>query len=818
MRAQEFAWITTQGGSVQIVDPSTNTVTKTLQLPGVAAPFSATDIALSPAGNKVYVTTDSPSGTFVIDANTGNVRSTIPVAGYSVTVSRDGTRAYVGSKASPIAACPSGGFAISVAIIDVATDTLLTSPSGLQCIAANRLALSQDGTQLYMVGNPLFSGQALAIYDLTRNVFISSSANIQPWGIGITQDGTHAYLTGYVPLGSATAGILEIETSTDSVTSTLQLPAGSFTPSDVAMSGDGTRAYVLDLERGPQGSLVQVIRVIDIVTNTASTLTELSAFGYGTIALNHDGSRLYVTRNDLASSSRGSISVIDTATGNVIASISSEVNTEPTSVAIVPSGTGITTDFTDRGAFNAATINQKTIGFAGILPPGVTFGGYGQLEVPGASFTAPLAGTFVNVTTANFYSPNTYPADFIVDSVNQNTGLPNANNQLAVSLTNPTFALGLDIGGLGFSGASSGTITLSNGHVFNLPVLPTVGHTLFVGFISTVPITGLTLSTTNDSFVVEDVITATPVIANCSLSIVPGEEQFGPLGGAGSFQVDIGANCSWGAVFNEPWIVPPIQPIAIVSGSPPRNTGPGSVRFWISSNESTTARKGTISVGSQEFQVDQASVSCSPSITPNNQFLDASGGIMRVVIRDGQGCAWNATSNASWLAITSAASGTGTGSIAIQASPNSGAARTGTMTIAGQALTVQESAPALTACGASDVTLSASISPGPLNAEPFPLQYTEDFRITNGSGSVLRAPLWLVFVGVPNNRPAPFNTGFIHPADRQTTCFDPNGSGAFLISGDLSPGQSVTITPEFFVDSGATLSYTLKLLSGPLSR
>jgi hypothetical protein len=177
-------------------------------------------------------------------------------------------------------------------------------------------------------------------------------------------------------------------------------------------------------------------------------------------------------------------------------------------------------------------------------------------------------------------------------------------------------------------------------------------------------------------------------------------------------------------------------------------------------------------------------------------------------------------SNAGWLTITSGGAGTGNGSVYMQASANTGGARTGTVTIAGQTLTVQQSAAAQNACGATDVTSKVvPIGLGQPNPEPyFPNTYTQAITIVNRSSSILQAPLWLVLVGAPNHQPSPFDLSFNHLADRQTTCFDPAGSGMFLLNGSLSPGHSVTITPVFFVDTSASLSYTPKLLSGTPSK
>ena len=54
------------------------------------------------------------------------------------------------------------------------------------------------------------------------------------------------------------------------------------------------------------------------------------------------------------------------------------------------------------------------------------------------------------------------------------------------------------------------------------------------------------------------------------------------------------------------------------------------------------------------------------------------------------GCTWTATSNASWLTITSGASGTGSGDVTYSVAANSGGVRTGTLTIADQTLTVTQ--------------------------------------------------------------------------------------------------------------------------------
>jgi hypothetical protein len=82
---------------------------------------------------------------------------------------------------------------------------------------------------------------------------------------------------------------------------------------------------------------------------------------------------------------------------------------------------------------------------------------------------------------------------------------------------------------------------------------------------------------------------------------------------------------------------------------------------------------------------------CSYNITPGNQPFPINGGINTVAVTSATGCAWTATSNAAWINITSGASGSGNGTVGYSVTANSGAVRTGTMTIAGQTFTVTQS-------------------------------------------------------------------------------------------------------------------------------
>jgi hypothetical protein len=102
---------------------------------------------------------------------------------------------------------------------------------------------------------------------------------------------------------------------------------------------------------------------------------------------------------------------------------------------------------------------------------------------------------------------------------------------------------------------------------------------------------------------------------------------------------------------------------------------------------------------------------CTYALGADSASIVATGGSGSVSVASS--CAWTATSNASWISITSGASGSGNGSVFYTVAANTGAAaRTGTLTIAGKTFTVVQSGPASTS--APQCTLSAN--PSALNA------------------------------------------------------------------------------------------------------
>jgi hypothetical protein len=82
---------------------------------------------------------------------------------------------------------------------------------------------------------------------------------------------------------------------------------------------------------------------------------------------------------------------------------------------------------------------------------------------------------------------------------------------------------------------------------------------------------------------------------------------------------------------------------------------------------------------------------CSSTISPASVSISTAGGTGNVSITSPSGCSWSASSNApSWIHISSGSSGSGNGTMSYSVDANAGPVRSGTITITGQAFTVNQ--------------------------------------------------------------------------------------------------------------------------------
>jgi len=171
------------------------------------------------------------------------------------------------------------------------------------------------------------------------------------------------------------------------------------------------------------------------------------------------------------------------------------------------------------------------------------------------------------------------------------------------------------------------------------------------------------------------------ITSDCTYGISFTENTIGSGGGTGSFQVSTSStSCEWNAELNESWVT-------ITSES--SGIGDGTVAYTVSPNTGVS-RTATITIASQTHTVSQEPAPCTYDISPTSRALASTGGSYDVAVTASQSyCAWSASENRSWISIKPT-TGSGNGSVRVTVSANTGAARTATITIAGQTHTVNQ--------------------------------------------------------------------------------------------------------------------------------
>lgn len=174
----------------------------------------------------------------------------------------------------------------------------------------------------------------------------------------------------------------------------------------------------------------------------------------------------------------------------------------------------------------------------------------------------------------------------------------------------------------------------------------------------------------------------------CVYLLSPGSLTVLPAGGAQTLNVFAPAGCNWSVTTTSSWII-----VNSASGS-----GNGAISLTVLPNPGGI-RFGSVSIGFRSAAVVQDSASCSYTLSstsapPQTQF----GGPISVTVTTGASCSWNARALASWVRVQGADSlagrtitGTATLNMFVLGNPER-AARTGTVTIAGQTYTVNQAA------------------------------------------------------------------------------------------------------------------------------
>ena len=190
-------------------------------------------------------------------------------------------------------------------------------------------------------------------------------------------------------------------------------------------------------------------------------------------------------------------------------------------------------------------------------------------------------------------------------------------------------------------------------------------------------------------------VTVTQQPRPCTYALRASPQNFSSSGGRGSISIETLTGCAWTASSSAEWLR-----LSTTAGS-----GTGSAEFEATVNDGGP-RQGTISINGQGVTITQdgrgqpgggGGTTCSISLSTASINAAAAGGTHTVVVAATSGCDWTATTNApSWLMVAPGG-GRGNGSLTLTVARNTGSARTGTVAVGDQSVTVnQAAAPACT--------------------------------------------------------------------------------------------------------------------------
>ena len=203
--------------------------------------------------------------------------------------------------------------------------------------------------------------------------------------------------------------------------------------------------------------------------------------------------------------------------------------------------------------------------------------------------------------------------------------------------------------------------------------------------------------------------TVTQAGVPCTFAISPTGTSVGAAATSSTVAVTAPGGCAWSAASNATWIT-------VTAGA--TGNGNGTVSYSIAANPSTTGRTGTVTIAGQTFTVTQAGVVCTFSVSPATVALSPAATTLSIDVTTGGSCAWSASSAATWITF-SGGGGPGSGDATFSVSANTtGAERTGTLTVAGQTVTVTQVggtctysiSPSLVNVGADATTIPVTVT------------------------------------------------------------------------------------------------------------
>ena len=197
-------------------------------------------------------------------------------------------------------------------------------------------------------------------------------------------------------------------------------------------------------------------------------------------------------------------------------------------------------------------------------------------------------------------------------------------------------------------------------------------------------------------------VTAPPP-ARCGLEASVESSTFPNAGGSGTLRISTNRECAWSAQSSVAWVKlsPPVE-----------GQGDGSVAFTVTGNGDPARRTAGITINDRRVEISQEGSPCSFGVSPTRETIEASGGdrTIRVSASSAQ-CGWTAAPDAAWITITAGLEGSGNGEVTFHVDAANGPPRSGTLTVAGERVHVEQGTGCTVSIGPSMFNVAATGGP-----------------------------------------------------------------------------------------------------------
>jgi trimeric autotransporter adhesin len=184
----------------------------------------------------------------------------------------------------------------------------------------------------------------------------------------------------------------------------------------------------------------------------------------------------------------------------------------------------------------------------------------------------------------------------------------------------------------------------------------------------------------------------------CQLQLSSTHESLPSAGGQRTVLVEASSGqCSWAATTDVAWIT-------VLEGQ--TGAGNGAVVFQVTAT-SGPVRTGALTIGEQRVTIEQGGA-CTYATGATTVDMNPSGGRAEVPVLAPSGCAWTSTSNVPWITIINGQTGNGNGAVVFTVEAAAGPPRTGTLTVAGQTVRIEQGSGCTYATGVTAIDVNAS--------------------------------------------------------------------------------------------------------------